>query len=238
MKKFMLEIVTVIENLTSDLNTEIIDVTPNHLHEFYNSTRHMQKAFQKREQFYSEIFSILNSAAVNIELDKFLDDFVPKLINSTNSNCGAFYLLNNFTNKLEIKYSNGFSKNIYKEFDIDLNEGFMPNSKEVKIIRDVPVDTMYIMKTFLGKIKPKSIMTIPVFNETEDQMIGVLVLSSIYNYTEEHVEIINLTKHYIGIAVNNGIIFERSQRLTNELKFQNKLIQDLNEELEAKIKCL
>ena len=70
----------------------------------------------------------------------------------------------------------------------------------------------------------------------ENNLIGIMVFASIYNYTDEQIEIINLTKHYVGIAVNNGIIFEKSKRLTNELQFQNKLIQELNDELEKKLK--
>ena len=44
----------------------------------------------------------------------------------------------------------------------------------------------------------------------------------------------DIIKYYVGVAINNGITYERTMRLTNELKFQNKLIQNLNEELEKK----
>lgn len=232
--RYMNEIKRVINLLIDDINSKIEnkDVA---LTTFYDSITNLQRVVRKREHYHNEIFKILNSAAINIELDKFLEDFIPKLLSATDSMCSAFYLLNNFTNKMEIKYSSGFNKNIYREFDLSANEILVSDLK-VKVVNEIPEDTVYMIKTFVGKVKPKSIMQIPIVNE--NKLIGILVFASIYNYTDEQVEIIDLTKHYLGIAVNNGIIFERTKRLTNELQFQNKLIQDLNDELEKKLKDL
>lgn len=234
LNKFLGEICAVIKLLTTDINSNIIYKEPK-LSKFYDCVADFQRVIRKREQYHSEIFNILNSAAVNIELDKFLDDFIPKLLGATESLCGAFYLLNDFSNKLELKYSCGFDKNIYREFDLNANEILIGDLK-VRVTNEIPNDTIYMIKTFMGKIKPRSTMTIPIANE--NKLIGILVFASIYNYTDEQVEIIEHTKHYVGIAVNNGIIFEKTKRLTNELQFQNKLIQDLNEELEKKLKDL
>jgi PAS domain S-box-containing protein len=46
---------------------------------------------------------------------------------------------------------------------------------------------------------------------------------------------VEMIKYYVGVAVANGMTYERTKRLSNELKFQNKLIQNLNEELEKKV---
>lgn len=232
--RYLNEINNIIQKLVENINSDI-DYKSQALNKFYDKIYHMQKILKKREQHNNEIFKILNSAAINIELDKFLDDFIPKLLNATDSLCGAFYLLNSFTNKLEIKYSCGFDKNIYREFDLNAKEFFV-NDFNIKINNNIPSDTIYISKTFMGKIKPKSIMTVPITNQ--NKLIGVLIFAGIYNYTDDQIEIVNLTKNYIGIAINNGLILDKTKRLTNELQFQNKLIQDLNDELENKLKNL
>jgi PAS domain S-box-containing protein len=66
-------------------------------------------------------------------------------------------------------------------------------------------------------------------------MTGVMVFASIHEYTADEMEMVELIKYYIGVAVANGLTYEKTKRLSNELKFQNKLIQNLNEELENKV---
>lgn len=197
----------------------------------------LSKNIRAKEQIRSEIINMVNSVASNMELEKLLAALMPKLLEASLSNWGAFYLANHATNKLEVKSSIGFSKNLYNEFDINIGEGFIGQAaltREPKIIRDIPEDTVFITRTFLGKIKPKNIMVVPIVSQ--EQLIGVLTLASLYEYTGEQTEIVDMIKYYIGAAIENSVIYERSKRLANELQFQNKLIHDLNVELETKIR--
>ncbi len=202
----------------------------------YKKIDDIKEALNLKEKNRSEILNIVNSVAVNMELDKLLEDLMPKLIDVTKSNCGAFYLVNQLSGKLEIKHSLGFSKNLYSEFDLVLGEGLVGTAlvkKQVQILNDIPDDTVYVIRTFLGKIKPRSIMIVPIMNR--DQIIGTLVFASIYHYSSEQTDMIELIKYYVGVAVGNGITYEKTKRLTNELKFQNRLIQNLNDDLEKKV---
>lgn len=202
----------------------------------HTAVEELSNHIKLKEQMRSEILNMVNSVASNIELEKLLSALMPKLLETSRSNWGAFYLANNATNKLELKSSIGFSKNIYNEFDINIGEGFIGETaltREVKIIEDIPEDTVFVTRTFLGKIKPKNIMIVPIISQ--EQLMGILTLASLYEYTGEQMEIVDMIKYYIGAAIENSIIYERSMRLTNELQFQNKLIHDLNVELETKI---
>jgi len=202
---------------------------------FFAELEKVNAELKRNDDKRNEMIKIINSIATNIDLSGMLNDLMPKFLDATNSSCGAFYIANQATGKLELKASLGFSKNIYSDFDIGLGEGFVGAaavSGEVRILTDIPADTVYIVRSFIGKIKPKAIMVIPVSNQ--DKLLGVLLLASIYDYTSEKSEIVDIIKYYVGVAINNGITYERTMRLTNELKFQNKLIQNLNEELEKK----
>ena len=190
----------------------------------------------KKERNRQLILNIVNSIAANMEVEKILEDLMPVLLEVTGSNCGAFYLANHATSKLEIKHSVGFSKNIYAEFDLSLGEGIIGQAainQEIRIMRDIPDDTTYLMRTFLGTAKPKSIMVVPIVNQ--DKLIGVFAFASIYEYSAWQQEMLNLIKYYVGAAVNNGMTYEKTKRLSNELKFQNRLIQNLNDDLERKV---
>jgi PAS domain S-box-containing protein len=206
------------------------------LADVYESLDELYQSLKRRDQNRLEILNIVNSAASSIELEKLLESFMPKLVEILRSSWGCFYLANNATNKLEIKSSVGFGKNVYKEFDLTIGEGFIGMAalkREPVIVTDIPDDTVYMIKTFMGTIKPKNIMLVPIINQ--EQLMGVLALGSIYAYTNDDIELVNLIKYYIGAAIANSVVYERSKRLANELKFQNKLIQDLNNDLETKI---
>ncbi|MDR2899526.1 MAG: PAS domain S-box protein [Clostridiales bacterium] len=198
--------------------------------------QNIKETLKNQELNRQKIFSIVDSAALNTDLHSMLTDMLPKIMDITNSNCGAFYLANLPTNRLELKHSLGFSKNLYNEFDLVIGEGFIGgivNQREIKIIKDIPMDTVYTSRTFLGNILPRCLLAIPVINK--DNLLGVLVLSSVYDYSQDITAQAILIQYYLGIAIGNGITLEANIRLTSELKFQNKLIQDFNAELEKKV---
>lgn len=194
----------------------------------------LNKQIIKQEDSRQKVMELITSIAVNTDLNSILSDMLPKIIALTKSSCGAFYLANLTTNKLELRHAIGFNKAIFNEFDINLGEGIIGDigKDKIKVINNIPEDTVYISHSFLGDIKPKSIMAVPVSNNEE--LSGIFVLSSIQSYTEENVEQAKLIRYYLGIAIGNGTAYETNQRLTSELKFQNMLIQDFNTELESK----
>lgn len=234
LKSFSEELLKAVQD--SENGEKLVSGSDHSFADVYEGFSTVIKHLRKHEMEKQELLNIISSIAGNMEFEKMLETLMPGLLRITQSTCGAFYLLNQGSNKLQIKYSHGFSKNLFSEFDMPLGEGFFGAdfvSREVRIFKDVPEDTLYVMRTFLGKIKPKSIMVVPIV--TQEALTGAVVLSSIYNYTEENVEMIELVKYYVGVAVGNGITYEKTKRLTNELKFQNKLIQNLNEDLETKV---
>jgi len=203
---------------------------------FYATLHDLKNELKKTEENRRVIMAVIDSIAANMDFAKVLEDLMPKLTQATGSSCSAFYGLNGSTSKLEIKHSVGFGKNIYSEFDLSLGEGYIgsaASANETTVITDIPEDTVYTIRTFIGKIKPRNLMVTPVTNN--DQLIGILVFASVGEYTSDELEMMEMIKFYVGIAATNGQAYDKTKRLGNELKFQNKLIQDLNEELEKKV---
>ncbi len=239
-KRSILQMTRLAQSLLNDTFEKPLDnpiVLPNEsLSDFYAIIEDVRENLHSKERSRADVLDLINSVAVNIEFDKLLSDILPKLMDFTGSIGCAFYITNVATNKLEIKHSYGFGNNLYSEFDIALGEGFLgmaANSNEIKVIKDLPDDTIYLVKTFLGKIKPKSLLIVPILS-TEKQL-GIMVFASVRNYSDTLVSTINLIRHYIGFALDNSLTYEKTKRLTVELKFQNRLIQNLIDELEKKI---
>lgn len=209
---------------------------PEEMDALYSSIEELRQSVQAQMETRDNVLHIINSIALNIELDELLDDMLPKIIEGTRSNWGAFYFHNTATEKMELKSAFGFSKNIYNEFDLPIGEGFIGRSAltdDITIYNEIPDDTVYVSRTFLGKVKPKAVMTVPISSQGEN--VASLLLASIYDYSDAQLEIVKMIRYYMGSAVTNAVTYERTKRLKNELLFQNQLIQNMNEELEEKV---
>ena len=235
------------QNTIKKLTHELIDIThsleerdysnhPADTQEFFGALAMVKQTFVQREQLRKEILDIAHYVALNMDFDKTLAELVPKLADLTKSNCCAFYTVNN-ASKLMLKHSIGFGKNIYNEFDLTIGEGFIGHlalQKDVTVVYDVPDNTIYTVRTFLGKIKPRNLMVVPILHQEE--LNGVLVCASIKSYNEEDLALVEMIKYYLGVAMGNGINAEKNQRLANELAFQNKLIQNQHEEMRKRLR--
>lgn len=227
-----------IENIESISKGQVINSSPSkQFYEVYEVLESLRIQLKRQNRTKDRIFKVINALAVNIQLENLLEALLPKVIEGTRSNWGAFYVASAVTNKLEIKASLGFSKNVYKEFDISIGEGFIgqaAQNNEIQVITDIPEDTIYSVRTFLGKVKPKSMMIVPI--STQHELVGILVLASIYDYNEEQIEVIKSIRYYLGMSVSNAMTYERTERLSKELQFQNQLIQNMNDDLEEKVR--
>jgi PAS domain S-box-containing protein len=222
--------------ITQTLAVANYDNRPAMLKPFYDALTAVKHYYNEREFQRKDILDIAHSVAQNMEFEKLLRELMPKLAQLIKSNCCAFYTVNQSTGKLILKHSIGFGKNIYGEFDLTLGEGFIGHialKEDTTIITKIPDDTIYTVRTFLGKLKPRSLMVVPI--KYLDQLNGILVCASIYDYTEDDRARVDLLKYYLGVAVGNGVNYEKNKRLTNELVFQNKLIQDQYEEMRKQL---
>jgi two-component system chemotaxis sensor kinase CheA len=225
-----------ITKLTDEKTDKKTDAYPEALKPFMTELEQVKIHIGKKGFMRQEFLAIANIVASYMEIEKLLHDLLPKLNNITHSTCSAFYGVNHSTNKLELRYSTGFSGNIYKEFDLTLSEGLIgvaAASKNITLYRDIPEDTVYVTRTVLGKIMPRSLMVVPII--AQEQTAGVLVCASIYDYTQDDQDMLELIRNYIGVAVINGANYEKTKRLANELVFQNKLIQEQYEDMKRKL---
>lgn len=196
----------------------------------------LDAAYKRRQKQSRDILFITNAISSNTEISEMMKSILQCLLESTKSGWGAFYLANNASGKLELKASLGFDISLYQEFDITIGEGMLgaaARSDEVQVISNIPEDTVFATKTFLGKVVPRNIMMIPIINN--GLLLGMLSLASFYSYGEEEREAADLYKRYVAIALVNCVAFERAERARSEIFFQNSLIQELNRELQLKV---
>ncbi|MDR0958578.1 MAG: GAF domain-containing protein [Clostridiales bacterium] len=203
----------------------------------YETLRNLASYIETQEKNRAEMLTMINSLAINIsDVESLMRTMLPKLLDITKSEWSAFYLANNASQKLELKASIGFSSDMYKDFDMNIGEGFIGRvavTKQMKVINDLPQDTIFCVKTFLGRIIPNSLVIAPIiYNE---ELLGVLVLGSVSNFSQKQLEFLELIKVYVGALVFNGIAYENKMRLVSQLELQSRQMNDLHDELEKQL---
>ncbi|MCL2699819.1 MAG: hypothetical protein FWE68_05850, partial [Defluviitaleaceae bacterium] len=147
-----------IRAISEDITAKV-SVREGELEQFYTEVESLRTMLADQEADRQSMMKVLNTIATNIELEKMLEDIIPQINEATRSVCSAFYLVNPVTDMLEIKHSIGFGKNLYAQFDQKISEGIMgqaAGSREIHVLRDVPEDTVYVARTFLGTVKPRN----------------------------------------------------------------------------------
>ncbi|MBR1443646.1 MAG: GAF domain-containing protein [Firmicutes bacterium] len=238
-EKFFLDLLAQLAYSIKNLDTSGIDerIKKSLLKDVVESIEELKTSIEEKDHIYEIMNKILVSTVTNMELQNFFKNVMSDIMELVESNWAVFYNVNKITNRLEIADSVGFGNSLYSQFDISIEEGALGQAvakNEIKIIKDLPDDSIFVTKSFLGKVVPKNVMVVPI--DDDNDVLGVMALASVYYYTDTHIEIMKKISKYIAYAINNGNYYNKNIRLANELKFQNQLIQNLNDDLEVKIK--
>ena len=232
-RRILRELMAELQRLQQNPTPRDYSAYPPEMRAFLETLAEVGHTLYTRGRTQQEVLNIVHS--LGLEFEPFLQELMPKLAELTRSTGCAFYSVSQST-KLSLKHSIGFGKNLYSEFDLTLGEGFigpLALKNESTIVHDVPDDTSYVLRTFLGKIKPRNVMVTPILHQ--GQLNGILVCASIHLYTEEERSLVDMAKYFLGVAVGNGLNAEKNKRLANELTFQNKLIQDQHEDIRKQL---
>jgi CheY-like chemotaxis protein/HAMP domain-containing protein len=110
------------------------------------------------------------------------------------------------------------------------------------LLADIPDDALYV-RSGLMRAKPRNIIALPVLYE--GQVKAVVELGSLYEFTASHLAFLEQLTGSIGVVLNTieanmrtERLLKQSQELARELQFQQKELQQTNEELATKAKLL
>ncbi len=168
---------------------------------------------------------ILENIIHSRNLLNFSQKIIFQLCQNTHSQVCVFYHHNKEQNLFEHLASVGMDKSRIQSFDINIREGMIGqvfNRRDIINLKDIPEDTRFVYKTMAGNMLPREMIGFPLI--LDDQIKGIIVLASIYPYSQESLEIIRQSKTQISIAMGNILADEETQRL-------NQLIKDKNENL-------
>jgi CheY-like chemotaxis protein/CHASE3 domain sensor protein/putative methionine-R-sulfoxide reductase with GAF domain len=159
---------------------------------------------------------------------------------------GEFYGLDETSGQPQLRRLGSYASESRSLSDsIQLGEGLVGQcalEKRTILLNDVPSDYFRI-NSALGSVSPRSLIVLPVM--FEKQVVAVIELASLKEFTEAHLDFLNQVSDTIGVALNTIAadirtqhLLEETQTLAEELQAQQDELQESNQQLEEQARIL
>ena len=164
-------------------------------------------------------------------------DIIEKIATYVNAQLGAIYLSEN-NDYLKLVAGYAFTTISEKQDKFNFGEGLVGQvarkGKRI-LITDVPENYIKI-KSGLGNTLPKNILVSPII--FEGKIKGIIELGSLSEFTELHMEYLDLVTENIAVGINSSQsregmkkLLEQTQSQADELEAQQEELKQTNEEL-------
>ncbi len=166
------------------------------------------------------------------DLTLFSRALINELTELTQSQMGAFYLLNKEKAEFTLLESYGLSAKAKTRFSVKLKEGEFGKAlsgKKIVHLRDIPGDTSFTFATTSGNFKPREIITIPIIYGEET--VAVISLASIYAYPHETLLLLQNIFPSLTARIHGVLLFHQIKEQATQLEKQNAELEIQGKEL-------
>jgi signal transduction histidine kinase/CheY-like chemotaxis protein len=186
----------------------------------------------------SEINGRDNAAKINdamlkeLEPKPFCRELLKAMIQHTDSQVGAMFILNDEKKEFMLMESIGLGAGSRKSFSAALKEGefgMALATHQIQRIIDIPKDTVLSFTAAAADFIPREIVTMPVISGRE--VIAVISLASLKSYPDSSVKLINDNWSAINSRVSNMIASWKVAELAQKLELQNRELEQQSGEL-------
>lgn len=160
------------------------------------------------------------------------------VIHKTDSQIGAFYVMNDSSDELYL--ASGFALVPEAPRNIRIGEGVVGQcaaQRKVLYLENIAEESFTLSFTS-GKIKPSSLMIIPLLNHNE--IIGVMEIGKLGGYSTNEQLYLRTISEQIGIVIESSQsrrrlqeLLEETQSQSEELQTQQNELENINEELRS-----
>jgi len=152
----------------------------------------------------------------------FCRDLLKNLLEHTQSQMGAVYLLNDDKTLFERFECIGMDAAGCKPFSAIHPEGefgLALAAKRISHLKNIPLDSQFNFNTVSGSFKPREIITIPIFNSNE--AVAVISIFSIHCYSEINIRLINNIFNTLTARMNGILAYKQVLEFSKKLEEQN-----------------
>lgn len=179
------------------------------------------------------ITGIVSTAVTHEGTVQFADILIRKLVEVTESGMGAFYLETADGKSFRNIASTGMNPDARnkainaEEIEFQFGSSFM--RKNIAFIKEIPGGSVFRFKTAAGVVPPREIISIPIL--LDRKVKAIIALASVWPYSQEHKNIVNLSWSSINTSFSNIINHEKTNLLANELSHKNTELRSQSEKL-------
>lgn len=202
------------------------------------SLQHSFSLLADKEWLQTGIANLNDKMVGEKSVESLANDILENIVERTQSVVGAFYIMGE-DKMMHLEGSYALDPG-QKKKAIKPGEGIageVIKSRKQILINDIPEGEMTVSYA-LGNTQPRTIVAVPVMRYT--QIIGIMELGSLNNYTPLQLELLNSISHNIGIAIHVAQnrkrlqeLLEETQAQAEELQAQHSELEGLNAELEV-----
>ncbi|MBW2610626.1 MAG: GAF domain-containing protein, partial [Deltaproteobacteria bacterium] len=181
------------------------------------------------QRAHNEIVAALNT---EIEIESLLKNIISKIARHTDSQLGVIYLYEDEAENLRPVSSYAIDRGLLGE-GFALGHGLPGQAGQEKraiLVTEVP-DNYFRISSGGIEGMPRNVLCMPI--TFKDQLMGVLELAGIHDYSEKAIQFLDVAGHQLGIGINNALIHLRLEDMAGDLKEKNEFLAAQNEELQA-----
>lgn len=205
------------------------------------ATNELLDSFEERDWLQRSVTEVVSKNQGISSLENLAEIFLSATAQITESSYGAFYIKEGKEKNVRFVKKGAFADtadNVGRD-SFALGQGLIGQcalEKRVQVINKIEGDYTLI-SSGLGETKPRSILIAPIVHEEE--IIAVIELASLAEYTSQHLAFIEKVLETFGLTINRVIdrieiarLLSESQAMTEELQAQSEELQTQSEELQ------
>jgi len=211
----------------------------NELGELADSFNKLANTIQNEFNFKDRSVRLNSFLLKGLESSSLLEYVLEPLMNLTNAQVGAIYLLNDEKSHLEHFESIGLPANYTRSFSARNHEGefgLALTTREISHLTNIPEDTNFAFTAVTGAMKPKEIITIPLIDKKE--VIAMISLSSLSGFDQVSVRLITDMQSTLTVWMNAILAGRKILLLSENLRLQNSELEAQKTELSSQAKEL
>lgn len=193
----------------------------------------MANLIESRVETQKGVANISETMIAPFSMKEFGTQLLKQLMETTDANMSAFYILNETTSEYEHFTSVGVNEKVLNSFSAENPEGEVGNAistKRIYYLRDIPENTIFKYKSISGDISPKEIIIIPIL--TENTVVAIISLINIKKFSEECYDILEQSWTAINVSYENLMAGERTRIFADQLSISNQQLEAQTEELQ------
>ena len=192
----------------------------------------MVEGIQVHTELEEKVAYLSELMLTEYDAKKFFQVTLSALVEQTESQIAAIYLLSKDRKTFEHFESIGAGDSARQSFAADQFEGeFGPAlaSKKIHYLKNIPEDTRFVFHSVGGQFIPREIITIPILADNE--VIAVLSLSSLNSYTSGAVRLVENIFVALCARIEGILGYHKMQEFSQRLELQNRELEAQKTEL-------